>query len=263
MAYALLATSCAISLVHPCSARGERHSRPSDLVDVTQRASGTSLCVGLRSATRRPVSPRLPLGVPRRSGYGNVEISHTEIPTFPQPQLELEINIQARRNPAIEIAEPGDRALRGQVMAARNRPSRLTAQLSLLILLAGLNKRIDDEALRQEAHRRVTNADEKRIVSSGHARDAPAESCERSRSPATNVLITAQGRVDRSIAFEDKPESDRVFQCLRCPLAGIWHSGCAASPRKRCAPLPPDVERRPHHQVDYAAEGLRTRSRWP
>ena len=74
----------------------ERHSRPSDLADVTQRVSGTFLCVGLE-APHADQCHRDPSRRPERSCYGNVEISHTEIPTCPQPQLKLEINIQARR----------------------------------------------------------------------------------------------------------------------------------------------------------------------
>ena len=71
----------------------ERHSRPSDLVDVTQRASGTSLRVVLNAPSTNQCH-RGPSQRPERSGYGNVEISQTEIPTFPQPQLKLDINIQ-------------------------------------------------------------------------------------------------------------------------------------------------------------------------
>ena len=87
----------------------------------------------------------------------------------------------------------------------------MAAQLSLVILFAGLNKCIDDEALRQKAHCGITKADEERIPRRGYARDAAAEGHERSCPPATNLLITAQGPVDWSIASQNEPECDRVF----------------------------------------------------
>ena len=69
-----------ISLVHSCSAPQERHSRPSDLGDVTQRASGTSLCVGLAANTQTSVTEALS----RRPGSSQaMEMWKSHKPRFP------------------------------------------------------------------------------------------------------------------------------------------------------------------------------------
>ena len=69
-----------ISLVHPCSAPQERHSRPSDLSDVTQRAPGTPLCAGLAANTPTSVTEALS----RRPGsFQAMEMWKSHKPRFP------------------------------------------------------------------------------------------------------------------------------------------------------------------------------------